>query len=457
VRTKEVSKERIQEITLKLLDYCKKNNWAGYDPYDALNSKLLGYLPFLDFRVFRIGLTQLLKRSPVNIRPLLLIPKMQNPKALALFLMAFLKLDKLGLLEDKSLIPLMIDRLIALRSPQALISQPATPPEERRARVTAGKPQSLPARHGDGGQASKLSGSIASKLSSFPASQPPSLLASQPVSYWCWGYSFPWQTRTDLVQRWSPNLVCTIFVANALLELYETNGDRRCLDMATGAAEYILDKLYWTEGESVASFSYPLPGLRSQVHNGNFLGAALLCRVYKCSGNRSFLDPALRVARFSSEKQHDDGSWDYGEYSYQKWIDNFHTGFNLCALKGICEYADAAEFEPKVRRGFEFYERNFFTEEGTAKYFHDRTYPIDIHSIAQSTITLAMLGNSENGGGELAKAVLGWAIENMWDEKGFFYYQKYPALTIKTSYMRWSQAWMLYALATFLEARRLGG
>jgi len=117
VRTNDFSKERVQEITLKLLDYCKKNDWAGYDPYDALNSPIFRYLPFLDFKLFRLELTQLLKRSPIKIRPLLLVPKMQNPKALALFLMAFLKLDRLGLLEDKDLIPVMIQRLIDLRSP----------------------------------------------------------------------------------------------------------------------------------------------------------------------------------------------------------------------------------------------------------------------------------------------------------------------------------------------------
>jgi hypothetical protein len=442
VRRNEFSKDRIQEITLKLLEYCKKNNWAGYDPYDALNSKLLGYLPFLNFRFFRIGLTQLLKRSPINIRPLLLIPKLQNPKALALFLMAFLKLDKLGLLADKSLIQLMIDRLIALRSSQELVSHHLAPRTLNPEPGSASQPSSF--------LASKPSGDELSAVScELPASQLPSLPASQ-LSYCCWGYSFPWQTRTILVPRWSPNLVCTTFVANALLDVYEWNKSTKCLEMTVGASEYILDKLYWTEGECTAGFSYPQPGLRSQVHNGNFLGAALLYRTYGACGNSRFLEPALRVARFSAEKQHDDGSWDYGEHHTQEWIDNFHTGFNLCALKSICECAETSEFEPHIRRGLEFYRDHFFTADGAPKYFHDRTYPIDIHCVAQSIITLAKLGNSENGAGELAKSVLGWATENMWDERGFFYYQKYPALTIKSSYMRWSQAWMLYALATYL-------
>ena len=43
-----------------------------------------------------------------------------------------------------------------------------------------------------------------------------------------------------------------------------------------------------------------------------------------------------------------------------------------------------------------------------------------------------------------------WAMKHMWDEKGYFYYQSLPSYKVKISYMRWSQAWMLLALATLL-------
>src|SRR6266478_3998663 len=122
---------------LKLLAYCQANDWAGYDPYDALNSKTVEALPFLNFRLSRLVLTQALKRSPINIRRLMLIPKTQNPKAIALFLSALLKLSKISVADHEGLVRLMIDSLIALRS--------------------------------------------------------------RGVPYWCWGYSFPWQTRTIVV------------------------------------------------------------------------------------------------------------------------------------------------------------------------------------------------------------------------------------------------------------------
>src|SRR5512145_1787722 len=95
---------KLETVTRQLFNYCRSNDWAGHDPYDALNSELFKRLPFLDFWLPRLALTQILKRSPVNFRPLLMIPKTQNPKALALFLMALLKMDKLGMMDDKNLI-----------------------------------------------------------------------------------------------------------------------------------------------------------------------------------------------------------------------------------------------------------------------------------------------------------------------------------------------------------------
>jgi|SRR5271157_4759157 len=374
---------------LKLLAYCRATDWAGYDPYDALNSRVFTALPFLNSRLPRLVLTQALKRSPINFRRLMLIRKTQNPKAIALFLSGFLNLSRMGMPEQEGPVKLMIERLIALRSPG--------------------------------------------------------------VPYWCWGYSFPWQTRTNLVPPGAPNLVCTYFAASALLDAYDQCQDSRCLSMAMSAAEYILNELYWDDGSS-AGFSYPLPSLRNQnqVHNANFLAAALLCRVYRHTGEEKFLAPALRAARYSAAHQQADGSWYYGEAPSQRWIDNFHTGYNLCALQSICRYMETTEFEPCIWRGFEFYRAHFFRGDGAVRYFHDRTYPIDIHCVAQSIITLVTLRDLDPGNVPLAHSAFRWAMKHLWDARGFFYYRILRFCTIRTSYMRWSQAWMLLAVSVLL-------
>ena len=85
------------------------------------------------------------------------------------------------------------------------------------------------------------------------------------------------------------------------------------------------------------------------------------------------------------------------------------------------------------------------------RYFHNRTYPIDIHSVAQSIITLLAFRDFDAINVELAHIVANWAMENMWDREGYFYYQVQPFYKNRISYMRWSQAWMLLALSTLLE------
>jgi hypothetical protein len=384
-----ISIEDARSAAGNLLAYCQANDWAGYDPYDALNSKLFTVLPFLNSRIPRLVLTQALKRSPIDIRRLLLIPKTQNPKALALFLAALLKLSRSGFENLEAPIGKLIERLAVLHSPG--------------------------------------------------------------VGYWCWGYSFPWQTRSIVVPRATPNLVCTTFVANALLDAFEQCKQPECLEMAISAADYILNELYWTDGSSAAGFSYPLPSTRIHIHNANLLGAALLCRIFQHTRNEKYLAPALRVARYSAGRQQTDGSWFYGEPSMQAWVDNFHTGYNLGALQSICQSLGTDEFQPHVRRGFEFYRDHFFRSDGAPRYFHDRTYPIDIHCVAQSILTLMEFRYLDSSNVALAGSVLRWTMDHMWDERGFFYYRVLRSCTIRIPYMRWSQAWMLLALATFIS------
>jgi hypothetical protein len=244
-------------------------------------------------------------------------------------------------------------------------------------------------------------------------------------------------------------------VANALLDAWDHERESRWLDMAVSAAEYLCNELYWKDG--AVGLSYPIPSLRSQIHNANFLGAALLCRVYSYTNEEKFLRRGLEVARHSATKQHADGSWFYGEAPAQRWIDNFHTGYNLCALWEIGQYAVTTEFDQVLQRGFKFYRSHFFLEDGSVRYFHDRIYPVDVHCVAQSIITLVRLMHLDGGNLALAQSVLRWALTHLWDDRGFFYYRVLKSHTNRISYMRWSQAWMLLAMVVLLEASRPTG
>jgi hypothetical protein len=368
--------------------YCRARQWAGFDPYDALNSEVFAYTWLARLKTVRLAFTQLLKRSPFNVRGILGFTPQQDAKATALFLMSYSKASKSGDALARSIARHLANRLLELRSPD--------------------------------------------------------------TQHWCWGYSFPWQTRRRLVPRFHPNLVCTVFAANALLDAYETGLGSEFLTPAVSAGEYIGTRLYWSDHQH-AGFAYPLPDVRTQIYNANFLGAALLCRLSKLTGHKNFLAAALSVARYSARGQREDGSWPYGLDPTHQWVDNFHTGYNLCSLHAIGVYLQSKEFDSVLRKGFVFYRDHFFTECGAPKYFHNRTYPIDIHCVAQSLITLLTLRRLDSGAVKMARSVLVWALEHMWDDRGFFYYRQLRGLTIRTSYMRWSQAWMLLALSTFMD------
>ena len=98
-----------------------------------------------------------------------------------------------------------------------------------------------------------------------------------------------------------------------------------------------------------------MPGCRTQVHNANLLGAALLARLYGATGEERYREPALRVARCATRYQHPDGSWYYGEAPSQRWIHNFHTGYNLCALRHIDRALETDEFQHATRSGAGYY------------------------------------------------------------------------------------------------------
>jgi hypothetical protein len=110
------------------------------------------------------------------------------------------------------------------------------------------------------------------------------------------------------------------------------------------------------------------------------------------------------------------------------------------------------ELRKPIATGYHFYLDNFFEDDGRAKYFHNKTYPIDAHSLAQAMITLSSLSEYDRRSSDIADRVCNWSLQNMRSPEGWFYYQKWPAWTNRISYMRWTQSWMLLALASKLEA-----
>lgn len=378
--------EEVESCLRGLLSYIEGADYAGYDPYDALNSPWISRLGARS-KWIRVGATHLVRRFPINLRPLLRIPKGHNPKGVGLFLWGYSRLYALTK-EDRYLerVDYLLDLLARLRS------------------------------EGYSGN--------------------------------CWGYNFDWQSWTFLRPKGTPTIVNTSFIGHALLDCYELTGRSRALDLAVPIKDFILNDLHRTRVDGTFCFSYT-PVDTEAVHNANLLGASILARLTRYGDDTRLAGEALASLKYSMQSQRPDGSWFYADTAIQGWIDSFHTGFNLQAIRYILQTGLAQEYRDAYRRGVEFYARHFFLPDGTPKYYHNRVYPIDIHCPAQA---IAFFSDEGPAYRSLVDQTAEWMLRHMYSRAGRFYYRKGRYFTNRISYMRWAQAWSFHALTAYLSA-----
>ncbi len=257
-----------------------------------------------------------------------------------------------------------------------------------------------------------------------------------------WGYNFPWYARAFIVKRNEPNLVTTVFCVDAILDMYEKTKEKKYLDIAIQSIPFFLDEMILFENEDAACFRYILKE-KAIVHNANLLGAMILARLGFLLKEKKLLKISKKAINYSISKQNPDGSWYYGEMSHHRWIDNFHTGYNLFSIKKYQVYSKDKSFQKNLDMGCKYHFKNHFLADLTPKYYDNKIYPIDIHNFAQAIITFLEFGYLEK-----SKKLAFLAVSTMMNKKkGYFYFQKHRFYTNKIPYMRWSQAWMFYALS----------
>lgn len=408
----------------KLRAWCRARDYAGFDPFDALNSRLFQATPLRHSRAARLVWTQLFKRSPLNLRPLARVPAGRNSKGTALFALAAL----------------------------ARFRAQATAGAD--SEVTAGATGKATA-----GAVSKATAAAKSEATAETEGEARELLEAlldARLEGWsgaAWGYNFDWQGRAFYAPRGTPTVVPTAFAARALVEASKVFDDgARYLRVARSTCDFILQDLERSAaGDGEVCFSYtPHDGTR--VFNASLLAGETLASVGELTGERELCEMAARAARYVVRRQRADGSWAYGADGYQSWADNFHTAFVLHSLASIMENCDGGdEFAEALRRGASFWRARFFLADGWPKYYHDGLYPADAHSAAASVVTLLKIDHVEHDALDYARKIALWAVRNLQDERGFFYYQRRRFHTVRTPYMRWSQAWMMYALARLIE------
>jgi hypothetical protein len=379
----------------KLKAYVEAENYKGWDPYDGLSSKVFQATPLKHWDFARLAWIQLFKRNPINLRRLLLVPKEHNPKGIALVVQAYCNEwwaaknegEKEQQVHNYQKILDTADLLIALQS--------------------------------------------------------------QGYSGACWGYNFDWQARRIFFfPKFTPTVVATSFGASALFSAYEITGKEEYLSTALSSTQFILKDLSRSEYGGGIIFSYsPIPG-NDQVFNASLLGAKTLSYAYRYTKDDELAEMARLAIKAAVHAQNKDGSWVYGLHPVQTWIDSFHTGYNLEAIDLYRQATEDSSFEQQVELGLSYYLDHFFEEDGRPKYYHNKVYPIDIHCPSQLPVTLSRM-NRFHEQEELVEKVLQWTINNMQDPTGYFYYQLKPGIHTKIPYMRWSNAYMMYAMSYY--------
>jgi polysaccharide biosynthesis protein VpsJ len=210
----------------------EERDWRGYDPYDALNSPAAPVLT-LGTRLGRRVLTQVVKRSPVNLRPLLRIGPDWNAKAIGLVASGYARLAAAGDAAARAAAERWLDWLAANHS----------------------------------GDEAGLA----------------------------WGYHFDVQTRFFRYAKGTPNTIATSFVAQAFLDGASLLGDERRRDAAASVAEFLESRML-AEGPLGPYFRY-LPGEDELVHNANLLACAVCARAGRPEPARRALVTSLRAQR----------------------------------------------------------------------------------------------------------------------------------------------------------------
>ena len=378
-------REEIWKAIVRLNDWLERHQFMAYDTFDGLSSKMLRPLTF-ETRLLRTVLLQGVRRFPLNLRPVLGIPRAQSSKGMGFLARGYLRLYRATGEQH------WMDRA-----------------DEFLRWLTQNR---LPGYSGA-----------------------------------CWGNHFDYQSRTFYLPKNTPTVVWTSLIGHAFLDMHEQRGDAQSLDVAASSCAHIVKDLQRHEERGATCISY-IPGKLSLVHNANTLAASLLARTWKFTGDTECRDLAERALKFTAMHQRDDGAWAYGPAPNLAWVDNFHTAYVLDCYKHYLDATGDERYLPVMRRGHEFWKSRFFLDDGTPRYYENKTLPLDIQCSSQAIDSFTFFHRFDSGALRRAKKVAQWTIRNMQDASGYFYYRRHSAGFVnKTPTLHWGQATMMSALA----------
>lgn len=270
-----------------------------------------------------------------------------------------------------------------------------------------------------------------------------------------WGQPYDWVSK-EIIPKYTPRTTVTSICGHAFLDAYECWGAERDLEVARSACEFVLKGLNRTfDQDGDFCFSYS-PVDHQRVHNANMDAAGLLARTWLHTKEQILLDTALAATRYTLKHQMADGAWEYRgpPDPLNGVIDGYHTGFVIEALGIVVSAVDSAAIETALARGLDFYRKALFEADGLPRTTTRRTYPVNVQSAAQGIITFTSLVARWPKLLVDAERVAMWVIAHMQAEDGHFgHYYFQDGRVDWTPSIRWSDSWMLRALAALVAIR----
>jgi len=369
-----------------LIEHIIKSNFTGYDPYDGANTK---YKIIQKNKLMRLFFTYFNKFSPFNFRPLFGIkPSMQN-QAIAFIGKAMLTVPDTYCKE--------ID-LIAMK----LINE--------------------------------------SMIDLY--------------GYHCWdAHGFSIQLRAGSSPVGMTDIIGNEAIARFFMELYKRDQKPLYRELCLSVRDFFLNELS-INYHGIHFFKYkPITPSHQWCYNASAIAASYVAAAsnfFRAPYDKAFTENCLRDVVI---QQKESGAWYYSRNlltGYEKPQIDFHQGFILDALlEYMTLYGFAEPFNSAYRKGLSFYRQKQFLHNGQGIYRYPRKWPVNIHNQAQGIITFMRAAEAGFGQhyGDFARTISEWTIRHMQDPDGHFYYLKYPFLTNKIPYIRWSDAAMAYALS----------
>jgi len=381
--------QNVEEIVEATFQWSRQQQYQGYNKHDGLNSPILNTL--LGWGKWpRIIAIQAVMRFPVNLRPLLLTPKVYNPKGLALFAQGLMdRFQTTGKAQ-------YLDEALELLNILEHITSPGD-------------------WHGK-----------------------------------AWGYHYPWQDPGFFAPTAMPNAVVTAFVCEAFLDAYRITDNEHYLEIVGQAINFFLhDLTILKETDEELCLGYmPIP-MTMRVMDVSILIGTILAQYALLTDNQKLKKTAWLLVNYVVNQQTEYHAWYYTDPPQDSHIthDNYHTGFILDALWRYMKATGDTIWMPNYEKGLAFYAKHHFSSDGAPRWMHDREFPHDIHGAAQGILTFSRHQEEFPG---LADKITEWAITNMYHPSGRFYYQQNQWIKRRFTLLRWCNGWMCRALSHWL-------